>query len=139
MFSSDHAATVTGKVRGVLGEDFLQNFDLLIDYRHQSIRLESPLGSMAETAAGEHLPLQLTGTYHGKPSYNRLVISGHIQEFGRRNDVAASGLRRKPAYPLPRQPWSRGKPGRPCEGRQLQSVGCFIVGDPQDPLSQPGK
>ncbi len=82
IFSSDDAATVTGKVRGVLGEDFLQNFDLLIDYRHQSIRIESPLGSMAQTATGEHLPLQLTGTYHGKPSYNRLVISGHIQELG---------------------------------------------------------
>ena len=32
IFSSDHAATVTGKVRGILGEDFLRNFDLLIDY-----------------------------------------------------------------------------------------------------------
>src|SRR5215469_6592386 len=60
VFSSDHATTVTSKVRGVLGEDFLQNFDFLIDYRHQSIRLESPLGSMARTAMGEHLPLQIT-------------------------------------------------------------------------------
>lgn len=88
LFSSDHPATVTGKVRGVLGEDFLRNFDLLIDYRHQSIRLESSFnstvetGSMAETAAGERLPIQLTGTYHGQPTYNRLVISGRIQEFG---------------------------------------------------------
>jgi predicted aspartyl protease len=82
LFSSDHSATVTGKVRGVLGEDFLRNFDLLIDYRHQSIRLESPLGSMAQTATGEHLPLQLTAIYHGKPTNNRLVISGRIQELG---------------------------------------------------------
>ena len=80
--SSDHAATVTGKVRGILGEDFLRNFDLLIDYRHQSIRIESPLGSMAQTATGEHLPLQLTGTNHGKPAYNQLVVSGRIQELG---------------------------------------------------------
>jgi predicted aspartyl protease len=82
LFSSDHPATVTGKVRGVLGEDFLRNFDLLIDYSHLSIRLESPPGSMTQTATGEHLPLQLTGTYHGKPTYNRLVISGRIQELG---------------------------------------------------------
>ena len=82
IFSSDHAATVTGKVRGILGEDFLRNFDLLIDYRHQSIRIESPLGSMAQTAMGEHLPLQLTGTNHGKPAYNQLVVSGRIQELG---------------------------------------------------------
>jgi hypothetical protein len=37
---------------------------------------------MAQTATGEHLPLQLTGTSHGKPTYNRLVISGRIQELG---------------------------------------------------------
>ena len=58
------------------GEDFLRNFDVLIDYRHRSLRLEAPLGSMAQTAMGEHLPLQLTGIYHGKPTRNRLIISG---------------------------------------------------------------
>jgi hypothetical protein len=74
VISGDHAATVTTKVRGVLGEDFLRNFDVLIDYRHQVLRLESVPGTMAETAAGEHLPLQLTR--------NRLVISGRVREFG---------------------------------------------------------
>jgi predicted aspartyl protease len=82
LFSTDHPATATGKVRGVLGEDFLRNFDLLIDYRHQAIRLESPHGSMAETATGEHLPIQLTGMYQGKPTYNRLIVLGRIQELG---------------------------------------------------------
>ena len=81
IFSSDHPATITGNVRGVLGEDFLQNFDLLIDYRHQMIRLDA-LHSPAEAATGEHLPMQLTGTYHGQPTHNRLVVSGHIPELG---------------------------------------------------------
>lgn len=40
MYSSDHPATVTGKVRGVLDEDFLKNFDVLIDYRQEIIQLE---------------------------------------------------------------------------------------------------
>lgn len=82
MYSSDHPVTVTSNVRGVLGEDFLRNFDLLIDYRHQTIRIESPLGSMAQTAVGEHLPLQLNGMLHGQPTRNRLVVSGHIPELG---------------------------------------------------------
>ena len=56
VFSTDHASSITGKVRGVLGEDFLRNFDLLIDYRHQVIRLESAPGSMAQYAVGERLP-----------------------------------------------------------------------------------
>ena len=89
MFSSDHSPTVNGNVRGVLGEDFLQNFDLLIDYRARSIQLDSPLGSMAQAASGEHLPLQLNGIYHGQPTHNRLLISGRIQELG---DAAMSLL-----------------------------------------------
>jgi predicted aspartyl protease len=97
LFITDHPATVTGKVRGVLGEDFLRNFDLLIDYRHQTIRLESPHGSMAETATGEHLPIQLAGTSHGQPTYNRVIVSGHIQELGGKSmslllDSGANGL-----------------------------------------------
>jgi Aspartyl protease len=82
MLSADHPATVNNNVRGVLCEDFLRNFDVLIDYRHQVIRLESATSSMAETAVGEHLPLQLAGSYHEKLTDNRLVISGRIREFG---------------------------------------------------------
>ncbi len=89
IFTTAHAPTVTGNVRGVLGEDFLGNFDLLIDYRHQIIELDSPLGSMAHFAAGEHLPLQLDGIYQGKPTRNRLIVAGRIQEFG---DAAMSLL-----------------------------------------------
>lgn len=82
MLSADHAANVASGVRGVLGEDFLRNFDVLIDYRHRVMRLESAPGSMAETAVGEHLPLQLTATCLGKLTRNRLVVSGRIQELG---------------------------------------------------------
>ena len=96
VYSSDHLTT-TGKVHGVLGEDFLKNFDVLIDYSHEVIRLESSGGSMAETAIGEHLPLELNGMYHGQPTHNRLVVSGHIQELGDKPmslllDSAANGL-----------------------------------------------
>lgn len=82
MLSTDRPATISNEVRGVLGEDFLRNFDVLIDYRHQTIRLQSAPGSMEETAMGEHLPLQFTATNHEKLICNRLVISGRIQEFG---------------------------------------------------------
>ncbi len=96
VYSSAHLTT-TGKVSGVLGEDFLKNFDLLIDYSHEVIRLESSSGSMAETAIGEHLPLELNGMYHGQPTQNRLVVFGHIAELGDKPmslllDSGANGL-----------------------------------------------
>ena len=67
------------KVRGVLGEDFLQNFDLLIDYRHQIIQLESGLGSMSQTLRGEHLPIQLSGTVRENPPSDGSSVRPHTE------------------------------------------------------------
>jgi hypothetical protein len=69
-------------VRGVLGEDFLQRFDVLIDYRHLVLRLESGPSSMAETFRGEHLPIQLNSKEAGERTVPRLTVTGQIREFG---------------------------------------------------------
>jgi predicted aspartyl protease len=69
------------KTRGVIGEDFLRNFDVLIDYRRQVIQLESGPGSMAETLRGEHLPVEVNGAVHGEPT-GCLVVTGRIRELG---------------------------------------------------------
>jgi hypothetical protein len=82
LFVSPNLKGLPPKVRGILGEDFLQNFDVLIDYRHQVIQLESGLVSLAETLTGEHLPVQLSGTRQGKPTFRRLIVTGHIEELG---------------------------------------------------------
>ena len=70
------------RVRGILGEDFLQHFDVLIDYRHRIIRLESGLGQLAQTLVGERVPLQLSGTNQGGPLPGRLIVIGHIPGLG---------------------------------------------------------
>jgi predicted aspartyl protease len=82
VIASDQVRSLPIKVRGVLGEDFLQNFDVLIDYRHQVLQLEAGLGPLAQTLLGEHLPLQLTGTLRGKLTSRRLIVSGRMTEFG---------------------------------------------------------
>lgn len=82
IFSAEHPTITTSKVRGVLGEDFLKNFDVLVDYRHLAIELESDTGLLAGTAAGEHLPLQLEGALQEQPALNRLIVSGKIPELG---------------------------------------------------------
>ena len=82
LVTSDQVRSLPVKVRGVLGEDFLQNFDVLIDYRHQVLQLEPGLGPLSQTLSGEHLPLQLTGTLRGKVTPHRLIVSGHMSEFG---------------------------------------------------------
>jgi hypothetical protein len=55
-------------VRGILGEDFLREFDILIDYEKQLI-------SFDETAPlGERIPFEDTGGYGGKRTVNRLLV-----------------------------------------------------------------
>jgi predicted aspartyl protease len=81
VFCTEHPPTIAGKVRGVVGEDFLRNFDVLVDYRHQLIELESVTDSLAKAFSGEHLPLQLDGMYQGQPTHNRLIVTGSIPEL----------------------------------------------------------
>jgi predicted aspartyl protease len=74
--------SLPSEVRGVLGEDYLQNFDVLIDYRRQVIQLESGLGSMAESLKGEHLPIEMNRTVLGETAFRHRVVSGHISDLG---------------------------------------------------------
>lgn len=70
------------KVRGVLGLDFLQNFDLLIDYRHQSIQFAPALGFLSQSLAGDHLLLHVDEANSGRNGLTRLVVTGQIPELG---------------------------------------------------------
>lgn len=56
-------------IRGVLGEDFLSNFDFLIDYKARSLRFgDAP-------PAGERCRFETIGQYHGLPTTKRLLIA----------------------------------------------------------------
>jgi gag-polyprotein putative aspartyl protease len=55
-------------IRGVLGEDFLSRFDVLIDYKQRSLRFgDSP-------PAGERCRFERISQYRGSPTINRLLI-----------------------------------------------------------------
>lgn len=48
--------TADRRIRGVLGENFLAHFDLLIDYPHKLLCLDET-NEMRESVRGEHIPL----------------------------------------------------------------------------------
>ena len=68
-------------VRGVLGEDFLSHFDLLIDNRHHTVDLQLGLGTMADRFEGEHLPVSLDGILDGESIKYRLIVTGYSAEL----------------------------------------------------------
>jgi hypothetical protein len=61
-------------IRGVLGEDFLSKFDVLIDYKRRWLRFgDAP-------PAGERCRFETIGQYHGSPTTNRLLIPAEFME-----------------------------------------------------------
>jgi hypothetical protein len=61
-------------IRGVLGEDFLSKFDILIDYKQHWLRF----GDTPPT--GERCRFESIGEYRGSPTTNRLLIAVEFME-----------------------------------------------------------
>jgi hypothetical protein len=60
-------------VEGVLGEDFLKHFDLLIDNRAKTLTLDDA-SDLSSSLAGDHLPLSFSGTRDGHSTADRVVF-----------------------------------------------------------------
>jgi predicted aspartyl protease len=84
-------------LRGVLGENFLAHFDLLIDYPHKLLCLDET-GAMRESVRGEHIPLVTPQNPEDEVAFmERLVISVHLSGTGNRQillqlDSGSDGL-----------------------------------------------
>jgi predicted aspartyl protease len=74
-------ASVPVKVRGVLGEDFLRNFDLLLDYQHHLLQFDSSPASLAEMLTGERVSLRLLGDDGFGTVSNRLILTARIPDL----------------------------------------------------------
>jgi hypothetical protein len=64
----DAARAMAPGVRGVLGEDFLKQFDIFIDYEKHWLRFDE------FAPAGERCRFADEGEYHGQPTKNRVLI-----------------------------------------------------------------
>ncbi len=62
-------------IRGVLGEDFLSKFDILIDYKRRLLLFGGA------PPAGERCRFETIGQHHGLPTANRLLIAAEFMEM----------------------------------------------------------
>jgi len=84
------------RIRGVLGENFLAHFDLLIDYQHKLLCLDET-GVMRGNVRGERISLVAPDPEREVPFTDRLVISVHLSGTGTRQillqlDSGSDGL-----------------------------------------------
>jgi predicted aspartyl protease len=77
-------------IRGILGENFLHHFDLLIDNQHRQVTLD--IGNeLAASLHGEHLLIRSTPTPAEQGEYLRPRLSVRIQDMGNTNVLLDSG------------------------------------------------
>jgi len=75
------------RIRGVLGENFLAHFDLLIDYGDKLLCLDETR-AMRESVRGEHIPLVSPQDPASElPFTERLVVSVHLSGAGTRTTL----------------------------------------------------
>jgi hypothetical protein len=64
-----------------LGENFLDQFDLLIDNHNRQITLDGTAG-LANTFGGERLPFSLISHFEGKSVAHRPIVSATVPSYG---------------------------------------------------------
>jgi hypothetical protein len=64
-------------IQGVLGEDFLKHFDVLIDNHAHTLTLDNT-SDLADSLSGDHLPLSFSGRHGNDPTVNRLVLDVNL-------------------------------------------------------------
>jgi hypothetical protein len=80
------------RISGILGEDFLRNFDLVIDNQHHVVFFDPNSGTLALGLQGEHLEVATNGIYRGEKTRNRVILKGHSDEFGSTTFLVDSGV-----------------------------------------------
>ena len=94
-------------VEGILGEDFLKHFDVLIDNQAKMLSLDDTSG-LSASLAGEHVPLSFSGVRDGHPTRDRLVVDLKLSDFGEpRRFLIDSGAGEPLYFPAKLLPFER--------------------------------
>jgi predicted aspartyl protease len=77
-------------VRGILGENFLRHFDILFDTQHRRMTLDAG-GSLADSLAGERLPITFPPLLQGDENRYQPTISVRVEAYGQARLLLDSG------------------------------------------------
>lgn len=124
-------------IRGVLGEDFLSNFDFFIDYKERTLRFGG------DAPAGDRCRFETMGRYHGETTTNRLLIEVEFLDAssGKTQLQLDTGAKMPEIFPartgsVSSQPWagsmafsSSGPNGTALHSHTSIKIGTTIVND----------
>jgi len=73
-------------LRGILGNNFLNRFDLLIDNSHRTLCFDES-HRMGQSLRGEHLPIISDASNTGSASAEAILVSVHLPDDGKQGSV----------------------------------------------------
>ena len=124
------------RVRGVLGEDFLSQFDILLDYKKRILRFNGAV------PAGERCRIETMGQYRGLTTTNRLLIEAEFMDAngGKVQLQLDTGAKMPELFPvrsdsISAQPWAgsmaftSGPNGTSVHSHATIKVGTTVVRD----------
>jgi Aspartyl protease len=108
------------RVRGLLGENFLNHFDILIDNEQRTLTLDSTSG-LAEKLVGEHLQVSQFSGFSSTFLPDRLVVQLTVPSLLQRKllFLVDSGTGIAMLYPSPGQAW---QPTQDAEGVYIRAL-----------------
>jgi predicted aspartyl protease len=94
--------SLKGRIQGVLGENFLKYFDLLIDNEQQTLTLDRT-SSLADALTGERLQFSRFGSFHDAPTSGRIAIQLKVPSYLQKPllFLVDSGTNTAALYPAP--------------------------------------
>jgi hypothetical protein len=110
MLEEGQLGILEGHAQGILGENFLKHFDVLIDNDRHTLTLDRT-NSLAQSLAGERLPLSLAGRSPGDLPPDRLIVALRAPSLLERSMLflVDSGTNTAIVYPLKNETlFSRG-------------------------------
>jgi predicted aspartyl protease len=109
---ADQISGLRVPIQGVLGEDFLKHFDILIDNHAKTLTLDQRF-DLAHSLTGDHLPLSFSGMRGGHSTADRLVLGLNLEPSKVATQLLIdSGTNYATFFPLkPRPPGGGAVPG----------------------------
>ena len=73
-------SNVPADVQGILGENFLEDFDLLLDNDRKLLMLDRS-SQLEDSLTGEHIQVSRSGIFRGAPATGKILLAGTVPDL----------------------------------------------------------
>ena len=124
---SDQLSKLHQRLSGILGENYLKYFDILLDNEKKTLVLDRT-SRLAKSLEGEQLPFSWFGSFDASPTPDRIVVELKIPSYRKQSlrCVLDSGANSTILYPETSKDWHMLLLSQPSEIRTINGNSCIV-------------